>query len=73
MIGMLWFDNDREATLEKKIERAAIGYQTRYGEIPTVCVVNPCMVGLQAVKAPLLLRTSGQILPNYFLIWDGQE
>ena len=43
-IGMLWFDNDPKTGLDKKIERAAAYYRTKYGRTPTLCFVHPSMM-----------------------------
>jgi hypothetical protein len=44
-VGMLWFDNDPGTELSTKINRAAGYYQQKYGLVPDVCQVHPCMVG----------------------------
>lgn len=43
-VGMLWFDNDSKTDLNGKIERAAVYYRTKYGRVPTLCFVHPCML-----------------------------
>lgn len=43
-IGMLWFDDDPQATLAVKVEQAATYYQRKYGKKPTVCFVHPSML-----------------------------
>ena len=43
-VGMLWFDNDGKATLDAKIERAAVYYRSKYGKKPTLCFVHPSMI-----------------------------
>ena len=43
-IGMLWFDNDPKSSITVKIERAALYYRNKYGQIPTLCFVHPSMV-----------------------------
>jgi hypothetical protein len=42
-IGMLWFDNDNQTDLPRKIENAADYYLNKYGIRPNVCFINPCM------------------------------
>ena len=52
-IGMLWFDNDKKSDYEAKIERAARYYRDKYGKVPNLCFVHPCMIlgnGSQAVE-----------------------
>ena len=40
-IGMLWFDNDKKASIPSKVEKAARYYQKKYGKKPDVCYVHP--------------------------------
>lgn len=81
-IGMLWFDNDKGTDLNIKVTRAAQYYQKKYGEMPNLCFVNPCMVttngngnGVQpnnkAIKTTdgVEIRESVTLLPNHF--WIG--
>lgn len=42
-LGMLWFDNDPQADLIAKVERAASYYRDKYGKRPNVCFVHPSM------------------------------
>lgn len=44
-IGMLWFDNDKKASIPSKVERAARYYQQKYGVNPDLCYVHPKMIG----------------------------
>lgn len=53
-IGMLWFDNDKQADLRSKIERAAAYYRDKYGKMPNLCFVHPCMIP----------KTTGESLQN---------
>ncbi len=81
-IGMLWFDNDKGADLNIKVARAAEYYQKKYGQMPNLCFVNPCMVapngngnGGKSNGHPLKtgdgveIRESVTLLPNHF--WIG--
>ena len=43
-IGMLWFDNDKNETINEKIKRAANYYKKKYGKSPTLCFVHPSML-----------------------------
>lgn len=47
-IGMLWFDNDKQADFRTKIERAANYYRDKYGKHPNLCFVHPCMIPLSS-------------------------
>lgn len=72
-VGMLWFDGDVHRDVPARIARAAAYYRSKYGERPTVCFVNPSMVG----KDPpleidgLLVRTSVSVLRDH--LWLGVE
>jgi len=80
-VGMLWFDNDPKAALELKVQRAAAYYRDKYGEKPTLCFVNPCMVSNGKDHTSdthknegyssngIEIRTSVSMLPNHF--WMG--
>jgi hypothetical protein len=81
-IGMLWFDNDSDADLAAKIERAAVYYQKKYGKKPNLCFVHPSMAPIQpegspagpkeapAIKAGNVeIRTTRSVLPNH--LWIG--
>lgn len=70
-IGMLWFDNDPQADLAKKIARAANYYQNKYGQTPNLCFVHPTMLKDQQPTrtGSIELRQSRSVLPNHF--WLG--
>jgi hypothetical protein len=83
-IGMLWFDNDRKADLNIKVNRAITYYQKKYGLKPNLCFVNPCMIstngngndGLKSngkikMENGIEIRESISLLPNHF--WLGIE
>lgn len=40
-IGIIWYDNNKERTLEDKIALAVEHYKAKYHQAPTVCYVNP--------------------------------
>jgi hypothetical protein len=80
-VGMLWFDNDNGADLATKLERAAKYYRKKYGQMPNLCFVNPCMLPTNGKALPLThkgatfktgnieVRESKSMLPNHF--WLG--
>jgi hypothetical protein len=82
-IGMLWFDNDRQADLNIKVNRAVAYYQNKYGQKPNLCFVNPCMIftngnggglhtnGKLKTDNGVEIRQSQSLLPNHF--WLGIE
>lgn len=68
--GMLWFDNDPKTDLPHKIDRAAKYYTKKYGQIPTLCFVNPKMIGEQTPeKAEIEVKASETILLHH--LWLG--
>ena len=79
-IGMLWYDNETNIALDKRIERAVCYYQKKYGESPTVCYLHPSMLPVPAPSAQtkdieelrfsgVVVRATKSILPNHF--WIG--
>jgi hypothetical protein len=76
-IGMLWFDNDKQAEVSAKIQRAADYYHKKYGVTPNLCFVHPSMIHNGSLKAQdekmrsgeVEVRTSRSVLPNHF--WIG--
>jgi hypothetical protein len=79
-IGMLWFDNDRQADFDVKVNRAVSYYHDKYGQKPNLCFVNPSMIaanGNNASKSKkaskvfgdVEIRGSNSMLPNHF--WIG--
>jgi len=81
-IGMLWFDNDKQADLNIKVKRAVTYYQKKYGQKPNICFVNPCMIptngngahpsntkGTQNRSDGIEIKESPTMLPNHF--WIG--
>ena len=70
--GMLWFDNDPQVELDKKIKKAADYYQKKYGRKPTLCYVNPRMTKKgKFKKRGIEVRTNASIMPNH--LWMGTE
>lgn len=69
-LGMMWFDNDPQTDLPQKIERAASFYHQKYGETPTLCMINPKMVeGSKIAKCSLDVKTNQSILHHH--LWIG--
>lgn len=68
-IGMLWFD-ESSASLNERVQRAADFYAEKYGEKPTLCMVNPAMLesgngDLNGIR----LRGARAVMPDHF--WIG--
>ena len=71
-IGMLWFDDRSERTVEEKIQRAASHYASKYGDMPTLCYVHPSTMNGDSLTANNIeVRTANTVLPHHF--WLGQE
>lgn len=70
-IGMLWFDANSSMAVEKRVDRAASYYHDKYGQAPTLCLVNPAAAaaGLPARVGEVELRTLDTVLPHHF--WLG--
>jgi hypothetical protein len=71
-VGMLWFDNDPRTALKVKVRRAADYYRQKYGHLPNLCLVNPCMLSEPLVEADkVAIRSNRSILPGH--LWIGEE
>ena len=77
-VGMLWLMPDNQKPLAEKITMAALYYQRKYGQPPTVCYFN----NQEAGNAPeslidetkglsITLHSSSVILPRH--LWIGTE
>ena len=70
--GMLWFDNDPDTNLTKKVQRAVAYYHKKYGGTPDLCIVNPAMLAEKKTSAgEVEVEGSSAILPNHF--WIGRR
>jgi hypothetical protein len=87
-IGMLWFDNDKQADLNVKVNRAVTYYKKKYGQKPNICFVNPSMIsangngngnstsklkGNVKTSSGVEIRESQSLLPNHFWIGINQK
>lgn len=70
-VGMLWFDSNVGLAVEQRVERAASYYREKYGQAPTLCLVNPSVAGsgLPAQVGQVELRALDTVLPHHF--WIG--
>jgi len=68
-IGLLWFDNDKESSLETKVNRAAKYYAGKYGYPPVNCYVNDSLETPYMIGDIHIFKTKS-VLPNHF--WLGQ-
>ena len=71
-IGMLWFDNDKNADLKTKVTKAAKYYHQKYGQAPNLCFVHPSMLmNVTWQNNGIELRTDQSVRPNHF--WLGVQ
>jgi len=79
-IGMLWFDDNPNLSLKKKIEKAVVYYREKYRHEPNLCLINPAMIESGASKAGptdldnmegLTIRPYRPVLPGH--LWIGIE
>jgi hypothetical protein len=78
-VGLLWYeDPNQELTLFDKVNRAADCYQSRFGEEPNLCYVNPDMLdnGSDEREEPVrcngvLVVAKSNVLKNHFWIGVG--
>jgi len=79
-IGMLWFDDNPNLSLKKKIEKAVIYYRQKYRLEPNLCLIHPTMIENGKSKAEtmefddikgLTIRPYRPILPGH--LWIGVE
>ena len=71
-IGMLWFDNDKNADLKTKVTKAANYYHQKYGHAPNLVFVHPSMlVNAAWQNNGIELRTDQAVRPNHF--WLGVQ
>ena len=70
--GLLWFDDDPDVDLVKKILRAATFYQDRYGLMPDLCFVNPSVLPRQLRNTMgIEIRPNRQLHPEH--LWLGNQ
>lgn len=71
IIGMLWWDKDKDTTFVEKIEAAAAHYENKHGEPADQCLVNPAHLEKRINVAGLAVRPSRTVLMNHF--WLGKK
>lgn len=68
-VGLLWFDDARDRSLDDKIARAAQHYCAKYGCAPNVCYVSASLAAdLPPSSNGLRLKSAPNILPNHFIL-----
>ena len=71
--GLLWYDDDPDRTLAQKIERAAVRYEQKLGERPTICLVDRKVLeeGAQLEIDGILVESSRSVLAKH--LWLGRR
>jgi hypothetical protein len=65
--GMLWYDNDPQSNLIKRIQTAAAYFIKKYGTKPDVCFIHPSMLAEEIIgELGMEVRKNYLIRPNYF-------
>ena len=82
-VGLLWYDNDSNRTLEDKIGRAAQRYREKYGRWPNLCFVHPKAVMeqndsdkritclLHNTQATVQIKSAPNVLVHH--LWLGES
>jgi hypothetical protein len=69
-IGELFWIEKPNDNLEEKVLWAAQSYQKKYGQSPTLCLVNPSLLKDGGKRlGRLRLEAKKSVLPNY--LWIG--
>ena len=69
--GLLWFDNDPQATLSVKVQKAIAYYFKKYGRNPDLCLVHPSMLEAdqrQFEFGKVVIRGYRPVMPGHFWI-----
>lgn len=70
-VGMLWFD-DGPRSFKEKVHSAVDFYTEKYGQTPTLCMVNPSTInGGEETVAGVQVRPARTVIPHHF--WIGIE
>ncbi|OGO15415.1 MAG: hypothetical protein A2Z14_05050 [Chloroflexi bacterium RBG_16_48_8] len=71
--GMLWFDNSPRS-LKDKVDNASAYYQEKYGQVPTLCFVNPTtLAGNEDRSNGIEVREARTVRPDHFWIGVDQK
>ena len=80
--GLLWYDNDPVRKLDEKVERAAVHYERKFGQAPTLCFVHHSLLGKNGKRAArkavehagdVEIRASRSVLRNHFWLGVPEE
>lgn len=70
VLGMLWFSNDKNSTLQQKVMKARDYYVKKYGRTPNLCMVNPSVFEPMEIEG-LTIKAYRPVLPGH--LWIGIE
>ncbi|MCA9874063.1 MAG: hypothetical protein H6659_00215 [Ardenticatenaceae bacterium] len=70
-VGMLWLDDDRQRSLDEKVNRAAEYYQEKYGRSPELCLVNQKSLSEKKTVGHIEVQPAQTVLPHHF--WLGMK
>jgi hypothetical protein len=70
--GLMWYDDTANRPLEAKVARAAAHYERKYGQLPTLCFVNPSAKNGTDQVGSVTVETLKAIGPNCLWIGVGQ-
>ena len=71
--GMLWYDDASDRSLSDKLARATNYYESKYGQIPTVCYLNAdALSGEPIDNGGLKLQAAPDLLPHHFWLGVGE-
>ena len=72
-IGMLWYDDDTKRPLGEKVARAVEYYKSKYGNMPTVCFVNPATLqNAPETAAGVQIRSARNVMVDHFWLGIGE-
>jgi len=73
-VGMLWFDDSPQRSLDAKIELAAKRYQEKRGRSPNSCYVHPsCLRQGFPPESRIKVVALRDILPHHFWLGVAEE
>lgn len=70
-IGMLWLDDDRQRSLDEKVNRAAEYYLEKYGRSPELCLVNNRSLNETKKVGQIEVQPAQTVLLHHF--WLGMK
>lgn len=69
--GLMWFDSDPKKTLQVKVAEAARRYFEKFGQLPSVCYVNPLALDDALQVQMIAVRPLRSVMPNH--LWIGKD